>query len=144
MKKIKKFIWNWKRNDIKYINGYATFMALCCFALLMQIVLFTCLYTKEKVYLLSCQKQSIIDLNVLDAAKEIINHNQFVSRCNRPDEERIMNKHIRYKDYDMYFEDGYTYLNCTYKKENKSFVYTFYYDEHAIVSMKIQCCNISS
>ena len=102
------------------------------------------MYTKEKAFLYAAQKQSLVDLNVFDAAKSIITHNQFVSRCHRPEEERIVKKQVSYKNYDLYFEDENTYLNCTCQNETVCFLYTFFYDDYEIVSVKIHCCNISS
>ena len=138
MKKIRRFISRSTTIHFKFANGYATFMALCCFILLIQLMVFASLYTKEKALLYACQKQSQIDLNVISAAKEIIVHNQFVNRCHRPDEERILSKHVRYKDIDIFFKDGKTYLECVYYKNGKKFICTIYYDDHAIVSMEIK------
>ena len=112
-------------------------MALCCFALLIQLMSLACLYTKERASLYACQKQSSIDLNVISAAKEIIEHNQFVSRCNRPEEERIKEKHVKYKNMDFYFKDERTFLNCSYQKKEDRYLYTIYYDDHSIVSMEV-------
>ena len=113
-------------------------MALCCFALLIQLMSLACLYTKQRAGLYACQKQSSLDLNVISAAKEIIEQNQFVSRCNRPEEERIKEKHVKYKNIDLYFKDGRTFLNCSCQKKKEWYVYTIYYDDHAIVSMEVQ------
>ena len=138
MKKIRKYTLKLTKNRSKSANGYAAFMALCCFILLIQLMIFASLYTKEKALLYGCQKQSQIDLNVISAAKEIIVHNQFVSRCHRPEEERILKKHIKFKDMDLYFTDGKTYLECTYYKNGKKYICTIYYDDHAIVSMELK------
>ena len=115
-------------------------MALCCFVLLIQIVMFASFHAKEKAYVLASQKQSQIDLNVIDAAKEIIVYNQFVSRCHCPQEERIVSKHIRYRDLDIYFKDSITFLEGFYTRHGKTWTYTIYYDDHSIVSMKIESC----
>ena len=126
-------MYKWKKKHINCINGYASILALFCFALLIQFVSFVSAYSHEKSYLWLAQKQSRKDLNIIDAAKSIISHNQFVRRCNRNPKELIVHKQIKIKDEIVTFEDENTRLHAY----DKQFHYIFYYDNHSIAVLEI-------
>lgn len=123
----------WTNKTIKSINGYASMIALFCFALLIQFVLFISAYSHEQAYLWAAQKQSTFDLTIMDAAKSIIGHNQFVRRCNRDSSELINTKKVKIQKDIAEFVDDETRLHAYINDLH----YIFYYDQNTIVGFEV-------
>ena len=132
MKKMIKYISKWKIKHTSSINGYATWLALLCFMILIHFVSYVCAYSYERSYLLACQKQSHVDLIVMDAAKVIIEHNQFVQRCHV--DGWIDSKKVMADDLEIDFKDEKTRLHAYCQNLH----YIFYYDMDSIVNMEVE------
>ena len=134
MNPILKYLYNLKTKNINYINGYSSFIALFCLSLLLQLVTCICAYSQEKAYLFASQKQSHLDLAIIDAAKTIISHNQYVRRCHRKESELIIKKRVLIKDQMVEFQDETTILHAYINQLH----YKFYYDVHYILHIDIE------
>ena len=100
--------------------------------IMIQFVSYVCAYSYERAYLLACQKQSRIDLIVMDAAKAIIEHNQFVQRCHV--DGWIESKKVMADDLEIEFVDEKTRLHAYCLNLH----YIFYYDMDSIVNMEVE------
>ena len=96
LKKMKKFICDIKKtrkhSRCKSHNGYASWLALICFALLLQIISLMSIYVLNSAYLIQANRQSIVDLSCISHAKMMIENNNLVRRCNYADDQLILKK----------------------------------------------------
>ncbi|MDY3034997.1 MAG: hypothetical protein SOS22_02100 [Absicoccus sp.] len=117
------------------MNGYSTWIALVCFALVMQILSILSIETLQQVALVQCAKQNVIDLSCMSHAKEIIRQNQMAIRCGTP--HPIKTKTVTIDGIPIQWNDHKTYVECTYPKANRIVTMKIYYDAKAILSMDI-------
>lgn len=141
MKRIQKYFLGFKDKirigPTRSINGYSTWLALVCLALLIQVNAILIVQAIQQVSLVQASKQSTIDLSCISQAKHIILYNQMVVRCGLDESKRIDEKTVKMGNMDVRFVDHKTYVEITYPKDGRSVVMKIYYDDKAIVSMDI-------
>ena len=115
---------------IKYksCNGYATWLALICFAMLLQILSLMSVYILNSAYLIQANRQSIIDLSCISHAKAMIENNNLVRRCNYSEDRLILNKRESINGKSISFTDNDTFISCRYE----GYELLVYYDEKGI------------
>lgn len=129
---MKKFICDIKKtrkhSRCKSHNGYASWLALICFALLLQIISLMSIYVLNSAYLIQANRQSIVDLSCISHAKMMIENNNLVRRCNYAVDQLILKKIEEINGHIVIFIDENTYISCQYEDlELKVF-----YDEKGI------------
>lgn len=132
MKKTMRSIFKSKKKAGSCANGYATFMALICFLMVLQLLSLASLYISESAYLLKADKRSQIDLAIIDQAKGLIDHNNQIRNCSEDQSGLILEKKVDLENGSLYLKDMKTYLIAEY--DNKKAV--FYYDDHQINSIE--------
>ena len=75
MKRIKRHIHS------RSCNGYASWLALLCLALTLEIVGYGCIWAVSVMELQLCSEQSEMDLACLSYARHIVSTNTWVRRC---------------------------------------------------------------
>ena len=100
--------------------------------MVLQILSFLSLHTIQNVYLLKADQQNVLELSILDHAKNMIQHNQRIRMCHT-NEQRIDEKEETIQNVMVSFTDHKTYIECDYLEVCMK----IYYDDKAIVSVDI-------
>lgn len=113
-------------------------MAIVCFGLLLQIVSFMSILLLQNSYLCLANKQSKLDLSCLSQAAHIIQNNNYVRRCNIPDDELILFMDMKMEDTYVTFQDQDTYIQIIQEQTHKKIEMNVYYDEKGISGFEIE------
>lgn len=127
-----------KNSSISSTNGYASWMAILCFGLLLQILSFMSILLLQNSFLCLANKQSQMDLSSLSQASHIIKNNNYVRRCNIPKEELIEYFEMDMGKTHVTFEDMDTFIQVIQKQPNKTIEMNVYYDEKGVSGFEIQ------
>lgn len=100
--------------------------------MVLQILSFLSLHTIQNVYLLKADQQNILELSILDHAKNMIQHNQRIRMCHT-NEQRMDKKEETIQNVMVSFTDHTTYIECDYLEVCMK----IYYDDKVIVSVDI-------
>lgn len=114
-------------------NGYSLYMSLICFFLMLQCVVFVCLYTMESTNLILCNKQSIMDLSCISQARGMIEYNTWIRNCSKDQSQLILEKQMEIQGKNVYFKDCETYILCQYEQIQMR----IYYDNHFVSGLEI-------
>ncbi len=124
-----------KRNkalSLKSNNGYGTWMALVCFALMIQVISFFNLYALSNYQLYQANRQSTFDLSCFSQMKGIIQHNTRVRLCHEDEKNLITYKEMEIQNQQVQFYDRETYVDGIYQKGNRTIHIKVYYDDKGI------------
>lgn len=126
-----------KGSRLKSPNGYSSWMALVCFALLIQVLSLLNLYVIENYNLYLASKQSTFDLSCISQIKGIIHHNTQIRLCNTNMQDLITNKEMIIDNHRVEFKDFESYIDCIYWKDAREIHLKVYYDEKGISGYEI-------
>lgn len=118
--------------NLKFVNGYASWISLVCFFMVLQILTLLSLHTMQNVYLLKADQQNILELSILNHAQNMIQQNLRIRIC-QTNEKQIDNKEEIIQNVMVSFTDHKTYIECDYM----DVCMKIYYDDKAIVSVDI-------
>lgn len=107
---------------------------MICFGLLLQIMGLISVILANDVYLISCAKQSELDLAVMSHIRYMIQHNNMVRKCGWDPDTILHENEIQVEDKLIYLEDKQTYVLAYYD----NIELWVYYDEFGIVKLEYQ------
>lgn len=131
MKRIKRHIHS------RSCNGYASWLALLCLALTLEIVGYGCIWAVSVMELQLCSEQSEMDLACLSYARHIVSTNTWVRRCHGSEQHLLTDMDATIDSVSVHFQDHGTYVLCSYEKKGKHIMMKIYYDDKSIVGMDI-------
>ena len=134
--RMESFIYDIKRRiKVSYSksnNGYGTWMALVCFAFMIQVISFLNLYTLSNYQLYQANIQSTFDLSCFSQMKGMIQHNTRVRLCHEDEKNLITYKEMKIQNRQVQFYDCETYVDGIYQKGNRTIHIKVYYDDKGI------------
>ena len=111
-------------------------MSLLCLAITVQTLSLVSLYSIQSGQLLLSQKQSTLDLSCISQAKGMIEHNEYIDRC-QLSKQKIKQVSKSIQDIDVLFTDCDTYILCSYQKQDRYIEMKVYYQGDLICGLDI-------